>query len=159
MTALALTLALALGGVDSLGKVTLGGLVFKGPTQWEKEQPDEHSLSWKEPDSGAEFAMSVFPVEPQRPASACLKQIVEALGTEGFSALSLGAQPASKKVTSDSLGEGEEAKIGGNKVTTTTAVGCNGKTKWVLTWTAKTSEGARFGPILKRVLDSITYGK
>lgn len=159
MTALALTLALALGGVDSLSKVTLGGLVFKGPTQWEKEKPDEHSITWKEPDSGAEFAISVFPVDPQRPAKACLNQIVEALGTEGFAGLSLGAQPASKKVTSDFVGEGEEAKIDANRVTTTTLVGCNGKTKWVLTWTSKTSEGARFGPILKRVIDSITYGK
>lgn len=159
MTALALTVALALGGVDTLGKVTLGGLVFKGPTQWEKEKPDESSITWKEPDSGAEFAISVFPVDPQRPAKACLKQIVEALGTEDFSALTLGTQPASKKVTSDYLGEGEEAKIDANRVTTTTVVGCNGKTKWVLTWTAKTSEGARFGPILKRILDSITYGK
>ena len=35
MTALALTLALALGGADSLGKQSLLGLTFKAPSQWE----------------------------------------------------------------------------------------------------------------------------
>ena len=77
----------------------------------------------------------------------------------GFSPLTLGAQPASRKITTDYVGEGEEAKIDANKVTTTTVIGCNGKTKWVMTWTSKTSAGSRFGPILKRVLDSMGYGK
>ena len=159
MTALALTLALALGGADSLGKQTLLGLTFKAPTQWGKSQPDQNSLTWADPDSGAELAITVYAVDPQRPAAQCLKQMVEALGTEGFTPSTLGAQPASKKLTTDYVGEGEEAKIDANKVTTTTVLGCNGKIRWVLTWTAKTAQGARFGPILKRVLDSIGYGK
>ncbi len=156
MIALTLLASLSLGGVDSLNKVALNGLSFKGPTSWQKAQPDENSLEWLEPESGASLAVSVFPVDPVRPAKACVKQLVEALGTEGFTATTLGAQPASKKITNDYVGE---EKIDVNKVTTTTVTGCNGKTKWVLTWTAKTSAGARFGPILKRVLDSISYGK
>jgi hypothetical protein len=159
ITALALTASLALGGVDSLAKVSLQRLSFKAPTQWQKSQPDENSLQWDDPDSGASLAVSVYPVDPQRPAKACVNQLVEAVGAEGFAATTLGAQPASKKSTSDYVGQGEEAKTDANKVTTTTVLGCNGKTKWVLTWTAKTSEGARFGPMLKRVLDSISYGK
>ena len=159
MTALALTLSLALGGADSLASITLGGLKFKAPTAWGRTQPDENSFTWAESSSGAELAVTVYPVSPQRPAQACLKQMVEALGTEGFSNTTLGAQPASKKVTTDYVGEGEAAKVDANKVTTTTVIGCNGKTKWVLTWTAKTSGGARFGPILTRVLESIGYGK
>ena len=159
MIALALTLALTLGASDSLGKQTLLGLTFKAPTQWGKTQPDANSLTWADPDSGAELAITVYPVDPQRPAKTCLDQMVQALGTEGFTAATLGTQPASKKITTDYVGESEEAKIDANKVTTTTVLGCNGKTKWVMTWTAKTTQGARFGPILKRVLDSIGYGK
>jgi hypothetical protein len=159
MTTLALTLALALGGADSLGKQSLLGLTFKAPTQWGKSQPDANSLTWSDPESGAELAITVYPVDPVRPGFACLKQMVEALGSEGFNAVTLGAQPASKKVTTDYLGEGEESKTDANRVTTTTVIGCNGKTKWVMTWTAKTNQGARFGPILKRVLESIGYGK
>lgn len=156
MLALTLMASLSLGGVDSLSKVTLGGVSFKGPTQWQKAQPDANSLEWLEPESGASLAVSVFPVDPVRPAKACVKQLVEALGTEGFVATTVGAQPASKKITNDYVGE---EKTDANKVTTTLVTGCNGRTKWVLTWTAKTSSGARFGPILKRVLDSFSYGK
>ena len=159
MTALVLVVALSLGGVDTLSPQTLVGLSFKGPAQWSKTQPEANSLTWSEPQSGAELAVTVYPVDPQRPAKACLTQMVEAVGKEGFTATTIGTQPASRKISTDYVGEGEAAKTDANKVTTTTVLGCNGKTKWVLTWTAKTAEGARFGPILKRVLDSISYGK
>ncbi len=156
MLALTLVVSLTLGGTDSLSKQSLQGLNFKGPSDWQKVAPDANSIQWNEPASGAEFAVSVFPVDPVRPASLCVKQLVEALGSEGFTALNLGAQPASKKVVVDYVGE---EKNDANKVSTTTVVGCNGQKKWVLTWTAKVSMSARFGPVLKRVLDSITYGK
>lgn len=159
MIALALTLTVVLSGTDSLAKQTLHGLSFKAPTQWTKTPADDNTLQWSDPDSGAELAISVFPVDPVRPAAACLKQVVDALGTEGFAPMTLGSQPASKKISTDYLGEGEEAKTEANKVTTTTVVGCNGKVRWVMTWTSKTSMGARFGPVLKRVIDSIGYGK
>lgn len=142
-----------LGGVDTLGSVSLGKLSLKAPTQWERTAPDENSLTWDEPQSGASFALSVYVVDPQRTAKLCLTQLTEALGKEGYAPLPIGGQPAAKKVTTDVMGDKKE------KVTTTTVTGCNGKTKWVLTWTAKTEEGPRFGPILKRVLDSISYGK
>ena len=159
MTALALTLALSLGGVDTLGPVTLGGLAFKGPTQWTKTQGEANSITWSEPTSGAGLEVSVYPVDPQRPAQACLKQMLDAVGRDGFTAVTIGTQPASKQITTDYVGNTDAEKTDANRVTTTTLLGCNGKTKFVLTWTAKTSAGARFGPILKRVLDSISYGK
>lgn len=159
MSSLALVVALSLGGVDSLSKITLEGLSFKAPSSWNKSQAEANSISWDEPESGASMAVSVFPVDPPRPARACVQQLVDALGKDGFNATTLGAQPASKKVMTDYVGEGEEAKTEENKVTTTTVLGCNGRKKWVLTWTAKTAQGARFGPMLKRVLDSISYGK
>lgn len=172
MIALTIALTLTTGAVDRLGKVTLGGLVFKGPVDWQKSEPDENSIQWDEPESGAVMAVSVFPVDPQRPAKACVNQMVEALGKEGYVATTLGGQAASKKAVTDQLADPNAQPIPnpdggerlppprtGDKVTTTTIVGCNGKTKWLLTWTAKTSEGARFGPILKRVMESISYGK
>lgn len=159
MTALSLALTLALGGVDTLGRQVLQGLSFKAPTQWQKGEGDANTLSWKEPDSGAELAVSVFPWEPPRPAAGCLKKMLEALGPDGFSPFSVAANQAAKKVTTDYLGEEGAEKTDANKVTTTTVIGCSGKIRWVMTWSAKTSEGARFGPTLKRILDSISYGK
>jgi hypothetical protein len=155
----ALLVSMVLGGVDSLGPVTLGGLTLKAPTQWAKSQPDANSLTWEESQSGASMAISAYAVDPQRPGKGCVAQLVGAVGPEGFKNFSVGSHPASRRVTTDYLGEGEEAKVDSNKVTTTTVLGCNGKIKWVLTWSAKTSMGTRFGPILKRVLDSISYRK
>ena len=105
MIALALTLTV-LSGTDSLAKQTLQGLSFKAPTQWTKTPADDNTLQWSEPESGAELAISVYKVDPVRPAMACLKQVVEALGTEGFTGFTLGSQPASKKIATDYLGEG-----------------------------------------------------
>ena len=145
--------------VSRLSQQTPRGLCLKAPIGWGQSQADTHSLTWEEPRAAASLSLSVYPVDPQRPAQACLTQLVEALGKEGFAAMTLGAQPASKKVTIDFIGQGQEAKVDAKKVSTATVLGCDGKTKWVLTWTAKVSESARFEPLFKRVLDSISYGK
>ena len=107
MSSLALVVALSLGGVDSLTKVTLEGLSFKAPSSWNKTQAEPNSISWDEPESGASMAVSVFPVDPVRPAKSCVQQLVDALGKEGFAFTTLGAQPASKKVMTDYVGAEE----------------------------------------------------
>lgn len=158
----ALLIALVLTGGDSLTKVTVGELSFKAPAEWPSTS-DESGKEWTSPDERGKLAVSVFPVDPVRPPKPCVAQLVEAvaanLGKEGFTELTVGGNPAARKVTTDYVGEGEAAKKDENKVTTTTVVGCNGKTKWLVTYSARTADSARFGPILKRVLDSITYGK
>ena len=63
MIALALTLTVVLSGTDSLSKQTLHGLSFKAPTQWTKTPADDNTLQWSDPSSGAELAISVFPVD------------------------------------------------------------------------------------------------
>ena len=161
MIALALTVALSLplGGADSLTKQTLQGLTFKGPSQWVKTQPDENTLKWEDAEADASLALSAYVNETPGPAKVFVGKMVDALGKEGFAALTVGGQPASKKITTDYLGAEDAEKNEDNKVTTTTVVGCNGKLRWVLTWTSKTSQGPRFGPMLKRVMDSISYRK
>lgn len=150
-------------------------LTLKAPPKWEQAsagddeplptKPGEGSRSWASPDGLAKMEISVFNVDPVRPARACVQQMVEALsqadGVEvsAYTATTVGAQPASKRVNSDYLGDKDTEKTEANKVTTTTVVGCNGRSKWLLTFSAKTSEGARFGPMLKRVLDSLQYVK
>jgi hypothetical protein len=161
MIPLALFLSMTLSGSasDSLASVQVGKLQFRAPTKWESVAQDEETTKeWKFSDD-ASLAVSVFPVDPVRPAKACVDQLVEALGKDGFSAAPVGTQPAAKKTVSDFVGEGEESKTDANKVTTTTYLGCNGRTKWVLTFSSKTKEAARFGPVLKRVVDSVKYQK
>jgi hypothetical protein len=156
MNPLAIGLVLVLGG-DALTGVTLQGLGLRAPADWQRTQPDEATLEFAPPDDAARLAVSVYPLERFISPAACVKKLVDAVGKDGFTPLTLGAQPAAKKVTHDYVGEGEAAKTEANKVTTTTVLGCNGKVKWVLTWTARTAQAPRFGPMLKRVLDSVSY--
>ena len=70
----------------------------------------------------------------------------------------MGGQPAYKKVITDWIGDSEEAKKDEkNKATTVSYVGCNGKTKWVMSMSSRVSKAARFGVVLKRIVESITY--
>ncbi len=156
------TLALAGGSVDSLSRVSLLGLSFKAPTTWAKEIPEENSLAWAAPGDAAKLEVSVFPLEQPLPPDSCLKRMIEAVGKGSkvpFELVSLDGQPAARKLATDYVGQGDGARVEANKVVTTTLMGCNGKLKWLMTLTTKTSEGVRFGPISKRILDSVAYGK
>lgn len=160
MSALLLSLALITGGSgDTLGKVSIGKLSFKAPTKWTATSEDESTKSWAAEGDLAQFSVSAYPVDPIRPAQACVNEMLEKLGKEGFAAVKLGGQPAQKKIETDYVGEADAGQSDENKVTTTTVIGCNGKVRWVMTWTSRVKEATRFGPMLKRVLDSVSYGK
>jgi hypothetical protein len=154
-----LLVALALTGGEVLAPTTLLGLSFRAPASWEKSSPDEHSVEWTAAHDMAKLAVSAFPLEKLQTSAGCMKKLLDAVGKGGFETMTLGTQPAAKKITSDFVGEGERAKVEANRVTTTTIIGCNGKMKWVMTWSARTSEAARFGPMLRRIIESISYGK
>ena len=157
MITLALVASL-IAGADTLSSTTVGSVKLKAPTQWVAADADGEK-TWATVDEAAKMAISVFAVDPVRPARSCVQQMVDALGTEGFTTLTYGAQPAARKITTDYLGDKDTEKTEANKVTTTTIVGCNGRTKWLLTFSAKTSAAPRFGPVLKRIVDSIQYSK
>jgi hypothetical protein len=158
MTALMLAAALT-QAPESLVRQTFGGVTVKAPKSWALSSEDESSKEWGSADDRARLAFSAFKVEPARPAKACVKQLVEALQVEGFTDTSVGGSPAAKKITTDFIGDKDEDKVEANKVTTTTVVGCNGKTKWLLTFSNRTADGAKYGALFKRVLDSISYAK
>jgi hypothetical protein len=158
MTHLLLLFALA-QTPESLVRHTFGGVTMKAPKSWAVSSEDASSKEWGSADDRARLAFSAFVVDPVRPGKACVKQLVEALQGEGFADTSVGGAPAAKKITTDFIGDKEEDKVDANKVTTTTLVGCNGKTKWLLTFSSRTADGAKYGAILKRVVDSITYAK
>ena len=90
--------------------------------------------------------------------SMTIDQLLEALASDGWTQVKIGGAPAAWKSISDFVGEGDAAKVDKNKVTTVTYVGCNGDTKWVLTMTSPTPQASRFGPLLKRMTESMKYG-
>lgn len=166
---LALTVALVLSQAEALSKHDFTGVSIRAPKSWSVTNEDESSKEWASSDDRAQMAFSAFPVDPVRPARACVKQLIAAVQDSGepdagvtpspFTNTTIGGQPAAKKITTDFIGEGEADKVEANKVTTTTIVGCNGKTKWLLTFSNRTNDGAKSGALLKRVVDSLTYAK
>ncbi|MBK7858792.1 MAG: hypothetical protein IPJ65_09260 [Archangiaceae bacterium] len=165
MTAWVLWLSLAAAPADTMVKTQVGDLSIKLPQSkdWKSEETAEangktRAVSTK--DGEAQIDVSVFAVDPRRDAKLCVEQLLKALGPDGYEELKVGGQPAYKKLTSDYVGEGEEAKKSeANKVNTVSYVGCNGQTKWVMSMTSKAAKAARFGAVLKRVVDSISYGE
>lgn len=165
--ALVLPLLLSQAG-EALTRHEFQGISLRAPKSWAVTTEDESGREWASGDDRAQMAFSAFPVDPVRPARACVKQLVEAVqggvpdggvAPTPFTNTTIGGQPAAKKITTDFVAEREEDKSDANKVTTTTIVGCNGKTKWLLTFTNRTADGAKSGALLKRVIDSITYAK
>ena len=166
MSVSALLMLVALGAnaaPDGIVKTRVGKLSVNLPVapDWKSESPSEpegESRSVSTTDGQAQIDLSVFPVDPHRSAKLCAEQLVKALGGEGFESVTVAKNPAYRKVTVDYLGEDDDAKNDeANKVNTVSYVGCNGKTKWVLSMTSKASKVARFGALLKRVVTSIQY--
>lgn len=164
MSAFVLWVMVAGASPDLLSPVSIGRLQLKAPTRWAETREEGTSRSWYSGAHGnedAKLSVSTFPVEPMRPATDCLKQLVSALQTDNpqwseAKTLVVGLGPASRLVEHEPVGEASaDGKV--ETVTTTTLVGCDGRTKWVLTYAAKTSKGTRYGAVLKRIIESIKY--
>lgn len=149
--------ALLVLSADPLTGGQMGNLAFKAPADWARSSSDE-GTTWESKDKAAKVELSVYPVDPRRDAALCLDQLLKALASDGWAQVKVGGAPAAWKAVSDFVGEGEAAKVEKNKVNTVTYVGCNGDTKWVLTMTSPAPQAARFGPLLKRIVDSMKYG-
>ncbi len=162
MTALILTAALVLSGADSLSATRVAGLELKAPSSWKVSDATD-GKNWEAPLNEAQMELTVFPVSPKRPAHECVDQLLEKLsetmGKDGWEKLSVGGQPAVRKVTTDFVGPPDAGKTDANKVSTVMTVGCNGATKWVLTMSSSSTKAIRFGALLKAVVSSIQYGK
>jgi hypothetical protein len=156
---------LSLGAADTLVKSQVGDLSIKLPSSkdWKSEETAEvngRSKAVSSADGEAQIDVSVFQVDPRREAKVCVEQLLKALGPQGYEETTVGGQPAYKKLTTDYVGENEEAKKNeANKVNTVSYVGCNGQTKWVMSMTSKAAKAGRFGVLLKRVVESIAYAK
>ena len=145
--------------MTSLAPTAFQGLSFKAPTGWKKGTPDQHSVEWAAPRDAAKVAVSVFPVGQASVASGCMKKMLDALGPGGFEAMTLGAQPAARKITSDFIGRRRKRPRWrrtrhhhhADRLQRADEVGHDLE--------REDPEAARFGPMLKRIIESISYGK
>ena len=156
MMTLAVILAVVSGAVPLGAPFAVSGVLFRGPQGW-RETSTEDSRRFVDAKEEGSVEMSAFAVSPERSAAECLDQMLLKLGKAGWERVKVAGQVAAKQVTSDTLRK-SGAKDVGEEVTTTTHIGCNGKMKWVMTFTAKSTAAKRLRPVSEAVLASLKYG-
>jgi hypothetical protein len=153
MKSVALVVALSLlASADALVSKRVSSLELKVPAVW-KQQVDEGTHRWEAPSEDATFSLDVFPVEgdPLEPGE-CRAKLVAALGGEGWENLSLGAAPAARRIYLDSV-------EGAGEVETWSYVGCDGRTKWALTFVMSAKKKDRYATLVGKIVESVRYRK
>lgn len=154
MSLLALSLIVTLGSsADALMALDAGPLTLRVPGAWKKSM-EEGSYRFDAPSEDASFKLDVVPLDSPLAPRLCRDKLVKALGGSGWKKLSVGAAPAATRTLS-------EASVSDPKlqVETYLYVGCNGKTKWALTFTAAVAGRKRFSALAREVASSVEFVK
>ncbi len=148
-TGLALSAALTLGlAAGKGGAVQVNGLSITPPKKWEQSVEDG-THKWEGSGGKESFSFDVFrPEGAELGAGECVDKLVSAVGGEGWERLVVGGQPAAKRSSTDELEDGR-------KVRTHTHVGCDGKTRWALTYVVDAKLKAK--PQVEKVVSSIRF--
>lgn len=153
-TVLMVVLAAGKGGsADALVKHQAKALSIKVPAAWEKVV-EAGTEKFRAPSKDAFFLLDVGTVQTagMKP-DVCLQKILASIGGEGWERVSLGYNPAAKRVNVDATEDGVD------KVETHTFVGCNGKTTWSLVFSMNQKKKERFEPLALKIAQSVSYTK
>lgn len=153
MLPLALSVAVMLGGsADALVKTQANGLSLRTPAAWTRTE-EQGTRRWVAPSKDAEFSLDVFPWEGE-PVSpeVCRDKLVAALGGEGWEPIKVGGAPAAVRTVDDTLDDGKQSEV-----QTRSVVGCNGKTKWAVTFVFTQKKKARFAGLADEIVKSLRY--
>jgi hypothetical protein len=151
MKILALVSALVLtGAADDLTTVRVKTLRLKVPASWSRSVEDG-THKFDSPSQDAAFRLDVFALEGAPLAAlACRDKLVTALGGK-WEKLKVAGSPAARKITVDT---DQEKKV---EVETYSYLGCDGKTKWALTFTSAVKKKERYLPLANEIVGSIQY--
>jgi hypothetical protein len=159
---LLMAVALAAGGgdakggtADALAKHQAKTLTISVPAAWERKV-EGGTEKFVAPSGGAFFTLDVGAVQTagMKP-KVCLDKILTAMGGDkGWEKVSLGLNPAARKVDVDNATED-----GSEKVMSISYVGCNGKTTWSLIFSMNEKEKDRFEPLVTKIAQSVSYPK
>jgi hypothetical protein len=128
-------------------------LAISIPIGWERKVVDG-TERFSAPSGKAFFTLDVGAVQTSgmNPA-VCLGKILTALGGEkGWQRLSIGSNPAARKVEVDNA-----TRSPSDKVRSISYVGCNGKTTWSLIFSVNEKEKDRFEPLVTKITQSVAY--
>lgn len=131
---------------DALVKHQVKTLAISVPAGWERKVADG-TERFAAPSGKAFFTVDVGAVQTAGMApSVCLGKLQSATGGANWERLSVGSNPAARKVEIDSTSR-----------RSTSYVGCNGKTTWSLVYTVSEAERGQFEPLVAKVIQSIAY--
>lgn len=143
------------GTADALVKHQAKTLTISVPAAWERTVA-EGTEKFKAPSGEAFFTLDVGAVQTagMKP-KVCLDKILTAMGgSEGWEKVSLGLNPAARKVNVDKANED-----GTEQVKSISYVGCNGKTTWSLIFSMNEKKKDRFEPLAAKIAQSVSYAK
>jgi hypothetical protein len=148
---LSFSLLLGAGSADELTESQVGALKLKTPAAWQRRDV-EGTTRFAAPSGEAYFDLDVGQVQRKggMPAGECLNKILAGLGSEGFTRITAGGNPAAVKETVDT----DES---GKRFVDRTYVGCNGKTTWSMQFLMVEGKKDRFAPLAAQILKSIEY--
>lgn len=142
------------GTADALVKHQVKMLTISVPAAWERTVV-EGTEKFKAPSGDAFFTLDVGAVQTKgMKAKVCLDKILAAMGSEGWEKVSLGLNPAARKVNVDNATED-----GSQKVKSISYVGCDGKTTWSIIFSMNEAKKDRFEPLATKIAQSISYPK
>jgi hypothetical protein len=155
---LLMTVALAAssgGSADELMKHQSKTLTISVPGAWTKSVADG-TEKFTAPSGDAFFTLDVGAVQTEgMQAKVCLDKILNAMGgAKGWEKISLGLNPAARKVELDNANED-----GSQKVMSISYVGCDGKTTWSLIFSLNEQKKDRFEPLATKIAQSVSYAK
>jgi hypothetical protein len=138
---------------DVLAQHQAKTLALSIPLGWERKVVDG-TERFSAPSGKASFTLDVGAVQSSgmKPA-VCLGKILSAMGGEqGWQRLSIGGNPAARKVEVDNA-----ARNRSEKIRSISYAGCNGKTTWSLIFSVNEKEKDRFEPLVTKITQSVAY--
>jgi hypothetical protein len=152
---IALTLAaLLLSGnpLTDLAPTQIKTVKLRVPAVW-KHTDDKGTQVYTSPAKDAQILVDVGATASPMDASTCRNKIVHAMGEEGWMLLSIGTQPAAKKV------EQVQSEDQQTVVDTLTYIGCNGRTTWSMQFRIDAHKKDKFQALVDQVAQSLQYVK
>lgn len=152
---IALTLAaLILAGnpLTDLAPTQIKTVKLRVPAVW-KHADDKGTQVYTSPAKDAQILVDVGATASPMDASTCRNKILHAMGEEGWMLISIGTQPAAKKV------EQVQSEDQQTVVDTLTYVGCNGRTTWSMQFRIDAHKKDKFQALVDQVAQSLQYVK
>lgn len=144
-----LTVVMAAGGsADSLAQFQVKNVGVQVPAAWNRSVEDG-TTKFTAPSGDAYFLVDVGSVQTAgMKAQVCVDKIVAGIGGANWERLTVGGQPAAKRLDSDN-------STNGGVVDTVTYVGCDGRTTWSVVFHLEQRKKERFAALADKVGTSV----